>query len=158
MGADTVRKKLGALAAAIALLGLTISIISPASSDTRYHHRTLHLAEKLSDDRDEFVDVGESGESVGDYFVINRDPLFNASRTEKVGESSGHCMFVDRAAECDVTFKLRGGLITVEGLFEFQESSRFAVTGGTGAYKTAHGTLTITEGDEGLDFVFRLLL
>ncbi len=152
------RTKLGVLAAAIALLGLTISIISPASSDTRYQHRTLRLAEKFSDDRDDFIDVGKEGESVGDYFVINRDPVFNASRTEKVGEVSGDCLFVRESAECDVTFKLRGGLITVEGPFIFEETSRFAVTGGTGAYKTAHGTLTLTEGDEGLDFVFRLLL
>ncbi len=67
-------------------------------------------------------------------------------------------MFLREMAECDVTFKLRGGLITAEGTFEFDESSTFAVTGGTGAYKTAHGTLTVSESDEGLDFVFRLLL
>ena len=152
------RQKIGALAAAIALLGLTIAIISPASSDTRYQHRTLHFAEKFSDDQDEYIDVGQSGESVGDYFVLNRDPLFNASRTQRAGEVRGHCMFVREMAECDVTFKLRGGLITAEGTFEFDESSTFAVTGGTGAYKTAHGTLTVSEGEEGLDFVFRLLL
>ena len=153
------RRKLSALAAAIALLGLTISIISPASSDTRYHHRTLHLTDKASDDRDDFVDVGEQGESVGDYLVIDRDPIFDASRSEKVGEATGDCLSLRTLFECDVTFKLRGGLITFEGPVSFEEeTSRLAVTGGTGAYKTAHGTVTVTGSEEGLDLVLRLLL
>lgn len=152
------RTKLGALAAAVALLGLTISIISPASSDTRYHRRTIHLAEKVSDDRDDFVDVGEPDFSVGDYLVLDTDPVFNASLSKKVGVLSGDCLFLRELAECDVSFKLRGGLITAEGPLHFDRPSTVAVTGGTGAYKTAHGTLTVTIGDEGSDFVFRLLL
>jgi hypothetical protein len=41
----------------------------------------------------------------------------------------------------------------------FEEQSTLAVTGGAGRYKTAHGVLTIeTTGEQGLDFIAKLLL
>ncbi len=155
------------------MLALAISILAPAWSETGQRRVTLRLAEKTADDPPEdqgFVDVGRQGPSVGDYFVISNDPVFNAARTRRVGVSSGDCLAVQLGPlrngepqsgsfECDVTFALRGGLITTEGGFTFPGGRQiFAVTGGTGAYKTAQGTLTVAETRQGLNFIFRLLL
>jgi len=160
-------RKLAVVATVIGLLGLTVSLISPAASDSRYEERTIRLAEKFSDDVDSFVDVGDKGFSAGDYFVIGNDPVFNRAQTTKRGTASGDCVVVATKGqsadfECDVSFYLEGGLLTTEGGFEGSEQSShfapFAVTGGTDDYETAHGTLEIGEGADGLTFTFKLLL
>ncbi len=87
-------KKLAVVATVISLLGLTVSIISPAVSNSRYEERTIRLAEKISDDVDSFVDVGDEGFSAGDYLVIGNDPVFNRARTTKRGTASGDCVVV----------------------------------------------------------------
>jgi hypothetical protein len=64
----------------------------------------------------------------------------------------------DTICEGDVTFKLAGGLITVEGPFYLtREANSFAITGGTGAYQTAQGVLEVRSTEERSDFVLRLL-
>lgn len=151
------RTKFGALAAIIALVGLTASIITPASSNTRYHRQTLHVTDKASDGGEIFIDVGEEGDSAGDYIVIE-NKLYNAAGTKKVGEATGDCLLLVVLGECDLSFKLRGGLIVFEGPVNFAETSRLAVTGGTGRYKTAHGTVVATPSEQGFDFVIKLLL
>jgi hypothetical protein len=55
------------------------------------------------------------------------------------------------------------GQVTLQGLVTFSEQSRptftVAITGGTGAYRTAHGEATITESeDEDAPFGLRLEL
>jgi len=160
-------RKLAVVATAIGLLGLTVSLISPAASDSRYEERTIRLGEKFSDDAESFIDVGATGPSVGDYLVFGNDPVYNRALTKKRGWGSGDCLFValegqTATAECDVSFHLDGGLLTFEGGFVGTEQSTeftsFAVTGGTDDYETAHGTAEIEEGDEGLVFTIKLLL
>jgi hypothetical protein len=160
-------RKLAVVATVIGLLGLTVSIISPAASDSRYEQRTIRLADKFSDDVESFVDVGDEGFSAGDYFVFGNDPVYNRARTTKRGTASGECVIAaikgqSAHLECDVSFYLAGGLLTTEGGLEESgqgfEFSPFAVTGGTDDYKTAHGTVEVGEDADGLTFTFKLLL
>lgn len=161
-------RKLAVVATVLGLVGLTVSIISPAVSDSRYEERTIRLAEKFSDDAETIVDVGDKGFSAGDYFVFGNDPVYNRARTKKRGTASGECKVVAIEArvsahfECDVSFYLGGGSLTVEGGLEDSdqgpEFAPFAVTGGTDDYKSAHGTLEIGEEADGLTFTFKLLL
>lgn|GEM_PF-6095588 len=166
-GGHELFRKLAVVATVIGLLGLTVSLISPAASDSRYEERTIRLAEKFSDDAEHFIDVGATGPSVGDYLVFGKDPLYNRALTKKRGWGSGDCLFVavkgpTATAECDVSFYLDGGLLTFEGGFVGTEQSTeftsFAVTGGTDDYETAHGTAEIEVGDKGLIFTIKLLL
>ena len=78
-------RKLAVVTTVIGLMGLTVSLISPAASDSRYEERTIRLGEKYSDDADNFIDVGATGPSVGDYLVFGNDPLYNRALTKKRG-------------------------------------------------------------------------
>ena len=72
----------------------------------------------------------------------------------------GDCLFVDLDAgicEGDVTFDLRGGLITVEGPFHVgAERNVFAVTGGTDAHKATRGKLIVRSTERRNLFTFTL--
>ena len=55
---------------------------------------------------------------------------------------------------------LEDGSITVEGPFFDDGPSALAITGGTGAYRAARGSMRLVARDEGgteYDFVFRIL-
>jgi hypothetical protein len=103
------------------------------------------------------VDVGDPGQSVGDYLVFNH-PVLNQAMTQARGDLRGHCVFVeDTACEGDVTFELAGGLVTVEGPFDLTRGTNvFAVTGGTGAYQKARGVLTVRSTEERNDYILRV--
>ena len=155
------------------VIALVIAILSPAGAGGRYQRVTLHFTETL-DVGTTVIDTGEPGLSVGDYNVgESLDPLYNARGTRRVGSWSGHCMTAkvvsledfSTIGECDWTFAIRGrGTITVEGRVPFGpfeiEHRRLAVTGGTGDFRTAHGTLLLsTVGEEQtFDFVFKLYI
>jgi hypothetical protein len=164
-------KRLAVLAAAVGVVALVVSMVVPSvagnGDDNRDKRVTLRLAEKTADDEQffTFIDVGEEGESVGDYLVLKGDPIYNRARTEKVGVVRGDCLVVEEArSECDVTFDLEGGLITAEGPIDFSEQADVvqlhAITGGTGAYKTAQGVLELdfSEEQKGILFTFKLIL
>ncbi len=152
-------RKLSMAAAMVALLALVISMIMPAAADKRYEKRVLHIAVGADDQAETFIDVGDKGEGVGDYVIINH-PMFNRALTKEVGTVRADCLLVeDTKCEVDATFDLRGGLITVEGPIDFtSDKDEFAVTGGTGVYETAHGELVVKYGEDREDFIFKLLL
>jgi hypothetical protein len=154
-------KRLAALGAVVAVLALTVSMVAPALSDETYQKQTIRLSDKFADDAQNVteVDVGKKGESVGDYFVFD-DVVYNTAGTQRKGKARGSCVAVSESAlDCEVTFDLQNGNIRVEGSFVFAEGEAWlAVTGGTGAYKTAHGETHVVEGDKGLDFTIKLLL
>jgi hypothetical protein len=104
------------------------------------------------------VDVGEPGQSVGDYLVFNH-PVLNPAMTQERGDLRGQCVFVEETlCEGDVTFELATGLVTVEGPFDLTSGTNgFAVTGGTGAYRTAHGVLEVRSTEERNNYVLRLI-
>jgi hypothetical protein len=108
----------------------------------------------------------KAGEIMLDCDVFSRKAASrNAFR--EVGVARGHCMLTELRGqesgsyECDVTFDLEEGDIAIEGGFAFTAQdleAEFAVVGGTGAYKTADGTLKVTADAEGLLFLFKLIL
>jgi hypothetical protein len=170
-----VMKRLGVFGAAVATLALLISV-TPATSDEKakkHRHVVLRLAEVAADD-EEFIseiDVDDNGfPTVGDYLVFSGEPVYERDRTTQVGVIRGDCLFVEvvdetaATIECDITFDLERGLITVEGPITFAEEDfevvqEVAVTGGTDAYKTAHGELHVDlSEEEGFLFTFRLIL
>jgi hypothetical protein len=95
--------------------------------------------------------------SIGDILAFS-SPIFDASRTHRLGLSSGECIAtrpgrIARATfSCSGTFALNDGTLVVAALQVGEPKTlRLAVTGGTGAYDGARGTViarTLKDGTE----------
>jgi Allene oxide cyclase len=165
-------KRLLSLAAAVALLTLVVGIIGPVAATKGDKTLTFAVVDKNSDDAQNvtLIDVGAAGFSIGDYFVLSADPVFNRQGTREVGVTTGDCLIVHTNAEtvvttleCDATFTFsQRGSLTVEGPVSVaqsgEESGRVAITGGTNQFKTAHGEVVLTPIEGGLLFTFHVIL
>jgi hypothetical protein len=107
------------------------------------------------------VDLGHKGDSVGDMLVF-ANAVFDAANKTQVGTDQGFCVrtLVGKSWECLWTLTLKDGQITVEGPFMDAGDSLFAVTGGTGKYAGAKGSMTLHPRDAqstSYDFTYDLL-
>jgi hypothetical protein len=157
------RKKfiLGAmLALLLAVAGVPLAFAGGGSDDDD-DLRILELTTRML--QEVAVDSPPAGDSVGDRFVGSEAVFRN---DERVGTSGFDCVVVlfrpgpDPAGEpeaitvqCVATLSLREGQITGQGLVDFTGPGplTFAITGGTGAYRTAHGELELTEESSEVD-------
>ena len=132
--------------------------------------RILHVT--LTNPQETDLDLGDPGPSVGDRFRVFGDLVRNGKR---VGVAGYECVTLvfrpgpDPAGppeaatdQCTGTLSLPKGQITVQGLVDRTGPVpvTIAITGGTGAYRTAHGELETSgpneQGDEPL--TLRLIL
>jgi allene oxide cyclase len=107
------------------------------------------------------VDLGAKGDSIGDMLVFANGVFDTANKTQ-VGTDQGYCVrtIVGKSWECFWTLILKGGQITVEGPFMDSGDSLLAVTGGTGKYAGARGSMKLHPRDPtptGYDFTYELL-
>jgi len=116
--------------------GRTITVIEHATTDTT-------------------TDTGATGDSVGDILTFAND-VFNAADRTKVGTDNGYCLrtVAGAAYECNWTTFLPGGQITVEGPFFDAKESTLAITGGTGRFRGARGTMELHSRENGAKFAF----
>ena len=136
------------------LLALPIVALAIAATSASAHDggKTFQLTGKVLGPPAQ-IDLGAPGPSVGDQQIITMD-VFNGPK--RVGESHVLCTVVrfDPAtnasiAQCDNVTSLPGGAITASGVVTSAEEEQKpfiqAITGGTGAYRNAHGQLTVSE-------------
>jgi allene oxide cyclase len=107
------------------------------------------------------VDLGAKGDSVGDLLVF-ANKVYDAGNKTQLGTDNGYCVrtVVGKSWECFWTLTLKAGQITVEGPFMDTGDSLFAVTGGTGKYAGARGSMKLHPRDPtptGYDFTYDLL-
>jgi len=107
------------------------------------------------------VDLGAKGDSIGDLLVF-ANGVFDSANKVQIGSDQGYCVrtVVGKSWECMWTLLLKGGQITVEGPFMDEGDSLFAVTGGTGKYAGAKGSMKLHARDakaSSYDFVYDLL-
>jgi allene oxide cyclase len=107
--------------------------------------------------------VHRSGDrdTVGDLLVF-ANKVYDAANKVEVGSDQGYCVrtVAGKGWECFWTLLLKAGQITVEGPFMDSGDSLLAVTGGTGKYAGARGSLKLHPRDAtptGYDFVYDLL-
>lgn len=98
---------------------------------------------------------GRATDSVGDILTFTND-VFDKSNSHKVGGDQGYCvrMVVGESWECVWTTSLPRGQITVEGPFYDTHDSVLAITGGTGAYANARGSMELRSRAGGTEFAF----
>lgn len=146
------RRKLGLAAAEAVVLAVgSITVAFAGSSDSRSaEHRVqvIRLLAKSTEDLN--LDFGRHGFSAGDQEVF-ADNLFQDGK--RVGRDGGVCQAVrvtkaSAAVQCVMTVSLAKGQITAQGLVTSTSAGPgtfvIAITGGAGAYQTAHGQVKIT--------------
>ena len=136
------------------LLALPIVALAIAATSASAHDggKTFQLTGKVLGPPAQ-IDLGAPGPSVGDQQIITMD-VFNGPK--RVGESHVLCTVVRfdpntkaSIAQCENVTSLAGGQITASGVVTSAEEEHTpfiqAITGGTGAYRNAHGQLTVSE-------------
>jgi hypothetical protein len=156
------RRNLGIAIAIVLALALVVTNFTLAAgsnnakADDKDHVQTIQLTATTFATQD--IDADPSGLSLGDYFVATED-LFRQGK--KVGSDHAVCTLtrlVPRtgtpkrfAVQCVVTLLLPEGQITVQGVRTGSLTQPlpppfvWAITGGTGAYKTARGQVRIVD-------------
>ena len=101
------------------------------------------------------TDTGAPGPSVGDLLTFAND-VFDKTDTNKVGTDQGYCVRVvlGTSYECNFTTMLAKGNIVVEGPFYDAQDTVLAITGGTGRYRNARGTMELQSREGGTKFAF----
>jgi allene oxide cyclase len=93
---------------------------------------------------DKVIDVGKKGDSTGDILTFH-NVVYDETDTAKAGTDQGQCTRMspkDGTWECWWTTSLQGGQVTIEGPFlDASNSILAAVTGGTGDYENARGSM-----------------
>jgi allene oxide cyclase len=140
----------------ILVLVVAVSAWASASgrgSGARGSGKTLTVVEHATTDKT--TDTGASGDSVGDILTFAND-VFDAKDATKVGTDNGYCLRTVKGAayECNWTVLLAGGQITVEGPFRDAANSTLAITGGTGRYRGARGSMDLQSREKGAKFAF----
>jgi hypothetical protein len=107
------------------------------------------------------LDLGAKGDTVGDMLVF-ANGVFDSANKAQVGTDQGYCVrtIVGKSWECFWTLTLQAGQITIEGPFLDEGDSLFAVTGGTGKYAGAKGSMKLHPRDaksSSYDFTYDLL-
>jgi hypothetical protein len=106
-----------------------------------------------------YVDNGKRGESPGDEILFRARLRAGGSR---LGYAAIKCTVTfSNVLQCDATAKIgKRGKITVQGAFSEtpQVHTSFAVTGGTGNFRNARGTLEVQDtGPNTSAFTFHLI-
>jgi Allene oxide cyclase barrel like domain len=155
--------RLAATGAALGVVALTAGSMGPATGhgggDRHGHHGDV-IRVLSTNTEESFLDLGDTGPSLGDEFVFTSD-------LTKHGASVGHTGVV-----CTVTSVAREetqcvgtawfdkhGQIAIQGLVAGEpEVFSFPITGGTGAFESTGGTLVVKELSDDDDDVTRELL
>ena len=154
------RRKLAVAAAGLLVAGGGVALIVASSSATAA--TTLTVIEHA--DSDHVTDVGKSGLGKGDLLTF-RNPIYDETDTTQVGTDQGFCIRVTKVKEnqkgsweCEWTTSLDDGAssITVESPFFDTGLGVGAITGGTGAYVGASGSLDLSCSETECTFTFTL--
>lgn len=137
-------------AGALAMVGLLIAMVGPAASQAQV---TTEYFSPDSSGFERFIDVKKEGPSNGDYFLLGH-ALQNPEDGTRVGRMFGICTIIkidpqhaNTIQTCEIQLNLADGGVMTEGTFSvalLDEGATIAVTGGTGNYSQAAGTLTLT--------------
>ena len=140
------------------LTGLLITVVVLALAafrPSKLSAGTITVVEHA--DSDTVTDTGEKGDTVGDVLTF-ANKVYDQDNKEIVGNDSGYCMrtIVGMLWECNWTLALKdSGTVVVEGPFYDTKDSVLAITGGTGDYADARGSMKLhARDDKGTEYDF----
>jgi hypothetical protein len=144
---------------AVAALVLAVPAFAAPAHITKLDVTKLDVVERAETDAVS-VHGGTAADNVGDVLTFN-NPIYDAANTRKIGSDQGYCvrLVAGKSMECHWTLLLAKGQIMVDGPVHDDGDTLLAVTGGTGAYRGAHGEMLIHARDAkatAYDFHYRL--
>ena len=150
-------RKLAVISLSVLLIGGLVFIAAQPAAPQGQGGNTVTLFDPNKTDFEKTVDEGKKGDSAADWSVI-KDRVFDPETCDKAGEFVGRFTFVKAVGERDGYFLLDAGLLLETGKLtlywpgifsEFENptapTSGGAITGGTGEYAGAGGTITVEE-------------
>jgi hypothetical protein len=144
---------LGLTAAVVLVVALGASAKAPHAKGGARGTTVITVIEHATNDST--TDTGPVGDSPGDVLTFAND-VFDAADRQKVGTDHGYCLRVvaNTSFECAWTTFLPAGQIEVSGPFFDAKDSKLAITGGTGRYRKARGTMDLHALAGGTKFSF----
>jgi allene oxide cyclase len=137
---------------------LVFAVVNATAKDKpKTSGASIHVIEHATSDA---VTNGSATDTAGNVLTF-ANPVFDSADNAQVGTDQGYCIriVVGKTWECNWTTFLAGGQITVEGPFSDTGNTVLAITGGTGKYRNARGSMELRyhnpAGTE-FDFVFDL--
>ena len=148
---------LGAIAASLVLVA---GLVAGAVGARVRAPERVHVIEHATSDTEIDTDgSGGTSDSEGDLLTFH-NKVYDATNTNVVGRDLGECILVvpGSAYDCIWTTFLPGGQIRVAGLFSFTRDSTLAITGGTGRFANARGSMDLKSraGGTEFDFIFNV--
>jgi len=150
------------LAAAIATIATLTFASAALAGDRPDHHHDITLTANTA--QLNLVDAGEPGFTLGDQIAFSDDLRAGDA---PAGIDGAVCTLVRIAdaqaqsgtAQCQVTYSLNGGQVTTQGQFTLTHGGFIgvqsaAITGGTGRYRDARGTMELHARSGGTEFAF----
>jgi allene oxide cyclase len=153
------KRLLGIVFPIVALGVLAAAVAAWAGSPGRHHGGAKSFTVIEHATTDATTDTGAPGDTAGDVLTFANE-VFDRSDTRPVGTDQGYCIRVvpGTSYECNWTTFLPGGQIVVEGPFYDAKDSTMAVTGGTGRFRRARGTMDLHALENGTKFAFEFHL
>ena len=156
-------RKIGLLATLAVLLvaGLLGASLLPASSQQA---STIKVYERQGTGFSKFVNTDGKRKIAGDY-IVESFPLYRTGTKKKVGRSINNISIIQGIGKNNArfraaaTFALGAGKIEAAGASTFSKLSKgaaFTVTGGTGTYAGATGTVNVRQTERRTFFTFTL--
>ncbi|HVD14853.1 MAG TPA: hypothetical protein VNK73_10440 [Actinomycetota bacterium] len=144
-----------AIVLVLAAAGVSVAAASSSTADASKHReQTIQLVAKQAQSTVLVLAAPGHG-PVGNQF-LGTDDLYRHGR--KVGDDASVCQFMADLGEaggrfqCVATLSLPEGQLTAQGLITQAETGgqpfTLAITGGTGAYRTAHGQVRVVQTSE----------
>src|SRR5262245_24988651 len=151
-------KRAFAPAVLVAAAVLVFAVVNATAKDKPSHDgSSIRVVEHATTDE---VTNGSAADAAGNVLTFAND-VFDGADKDKIGSDQGYCVriVVGKTWECNWTTFLPGGQITVEGPFSDTGNTVVAITGGTGAYRGARGSMDLNyhnPAGTAFDFVFHL--
>ena len=143
-------KRLGLLGAVMALVALTVGVVTPAlgssgGDDNPQTIRVIFLPTEFAE-----IDLGDQGFSVGDEVLFSGNLLQDGAQVGRVGVICTFSSAENVEAQCPATATLPGGQITLQGLLVNRPLNfTLPITGGSGQYQGAEGQMVARDASSG---------
>jgi hypothetical protein len=142
----------------IPLAALAVLVLAAPPAAAKSRDRTIKLTARSQLEHAQLVDNAPTGDSPGDLLVFT-ERLYDR-HGKRIGSDAASCVrLFDKASLCHGTYKLPGGRLMVQ-LLQPGPTGTYdqAITGGTGRFDGAHGTVRVAQKTGGDRFTFRIRL